>query len=103
MNRTLSIVASAALAMATVTSPAAAGGWGKGPSWSEAKRIASQAETDVKNGVEAIAPAVLAVIVVIICVATDGACVITFADGRKETKAFADLTPDERKLVTMAR
>src|SRR5689334_3883396 len=41
----LALPISAALAM-----PAEAGGWGKGPSWKQARKIVTQAGKDIKNG-----------------------------------------------------
>lgn len=57
--------------------PAQAGGWGRGPSWSQARKIINQADTDAKNGAKVIidnAPTIGAIGAFGICVATGGRC-----------------------------
>jgi hypothetical protein len=75
----------AALFMGTMiaSAPAEAGGWGRGPSWGQARKIVNQAGKDIANGAKAATkppiPAIAAGAAVVgICVATSGACAIAF-------------------------
>jgi len=83
LRRKIVACSGAVMVMTAPIAPALAGGWGKGPSWSQAVKIVHQAATDAQNGIDAVKkdPTVQAIVViggvVVWCAATDGTCIAT--------------------------
>lgn len=58
---TLAVVTLSAGLATAIPMPAEAGGWGRGPSWSQARKIVEQAGKDIGNGAQVVGQTTLVI------------------------------------------